>query len=106
MADMCKCCNCGAIFPVEDVARIEECVGEFWGAPAFEHWDACPVCKDTDIEDYEPMEYWVSYYLQDGTQTGGTLTVTNKENAYDQLEEQLKKIHGDNYGGIADYGEN
>lgn len=53
MADMCKCRNCGAIFPVDDRLIVKECVGEFWGAPAYESWDACPVCKDTDIEDYD-----------------------------------------------------
>ena len=44
---------------------------------------------------------WVSYWLQDGTQTGATLQAED----YDDIERQLKEIHGDMYSdGIADYG--
>lgn len=45
-------------------------------------------------------EWWVSYYLQDGTQCGGTYMAKDD----DELEAILEKEHGDMYGGIADYG--
>ena len=106
MADYYRCLDCGAIFKVEDSLTVEECVGEFWGQPAYERWAACPHCKSTDLEEYKGREYWVSYTLQDGTQTGATLTVNDagEYDAYDEIEEQLKEMHGDMLADIADYG--
>ena len=48
-----ECAECGAIFDAEERATIKECVGEFWGAPAYEYWNACPYCKSTEIMEYE-----------------------------------------------------
>ena len=106
MCDMYRCLDCGNIFKAEDAEEIQECVGEFWGMPAYEHWAACPSCKSTELEDYEGKEYWVSYTLQDGTQTGATLTINGAypESVYDELVEELKKMHGEDFGDIADYG--
>ena len=52
-------------------------------------------CTDT-----AKKKWWVSYYLQDGTQCGGTYMAKDD----DELEAILEREHGDMYGGIADYG--
>lgn len=44
-----KCNECDAVFDEPDTYR--ECVGEFWGTPAYEEFDICPVCKSDDIEE-------------------------------------------------------
>lgn len=105
MCDMYRCLDCGNIFKAEDARIVEECVGEFWGAPAYERWDACPECVSTDLEEYEPLECWVSYYLNDGTQCNAIITVNGaySENIYDEIKEHLKKEHGDHLGEIDDY---
>ena len=46
-------------------------------------------------------KFWVSYWLQDGRQTGATLEAKD----YNDIERQLMEMHGDMYGDIADYGE-
>lgn len=50
------------------------------------------------------MLVWVSYYLQDGTQTGCTLEIAG-ENPEREITEALMESHGDMYGGIADWDE-
>jgi len=104
MAEYYRCVDCGNVFKTEDASCVTDCVGEFWGVPAYEKWHACPSCMSTDLEEYEPKKYWVSLYLQDGTQTGATLTINGANDNYDELEYECKRRFGDVFGGIADYG--
>lgn len=46
---MFKCEDCGATF--EEVSTYQECVGEYWGAPAYETFGCCPRCKSTEFEE-------------------------------------------------------
>lgn len=48
-----KCCDCGRVF--EEPRVFDECVGEFWGAPAYERVECCPYC-DGDFEDYDEFD--------------------------------------------------
>lgn len=50
---MIKCCECGEIFEDDEVESRSECVGEFWGSPAYMSIDVCPFCGSDEIEDYE-----------------------------------------------------
>lgn len=43
------CYDCKRTTDLPDT--YEECVGEYWGIPAFERFPCCPFCKGTDIED-------------------------------------------------------
>lgn len=60
---MFKCCNCGCIFTENDAGTYQECVGEFWGAPAYETFMCCPECKSDEFDDYE--EEWEDYREDD-----------------------------------------
>lgn len=59
-----KCEDCGTIFREDEMGYYEECVGEFWGAPAYERFCVCPKCgsdyieevEDSDVEDYTIYE--------------------------------------------------
>lgn len=51
-----KCYECGAIFDEDDAETRRECVGEFWGSPAYESYSICPVCHSDDLEEYEESE--------------------------------------------------
>lgn len=51
-----KCCDCGHIFSEDDAGVYRECVGEFWGAPAWEEFVACPECGGIDLDDAEEEE--------------------------------------------------
>ena len=51
-----KCDDCGCITLDEDLIRIKEYMGECFGFPAYETWDACPNCKSTEIYEYEEEE--------------------------------------------------
>ena len=52
MAKM-RCYDCDAVFDEEDAETRSECVGEFWGSPAYQNYAVCPFCHSEDIEEYE-----------------------------------------------------
>ena len=105
MCDMYRCTDCGKIFKAEDARVVEDLVGEYMGRPAYERWDACPECVSTDLEEYKAVEYWVSYYLNDGTQCTATITINGAypDSIYSEIEDRLKREHGDHLGEIVDY---
>lgn len=45
------CYNCGKSF--DEPRYYRECMGEFWGAPAYETFEVCPYCGDDCIESRE-----------------------------------------------------
>ena len=51
-----KCYRCGYIFDEENAGIKQECVGEFWGAPAYMNYNVCPNCDSDDIGDNEESE--------------------------------------------------
>lgn len=51
---MLRCADCGWVGEPEELKRIEEFRGEFWGVPAYEAMYYCPVCGSDDIDDYIP----------------------------------------------------
>jgi len=48
---MYRCPDCGLEF--ETPVRVRECIGEFWGAPAYEEYSTCPRCE---CEHYEEIK--------------------------------------------------
>lgn len=48
-----KCTECGTIFTSEDAGTVSERVGEFWGAPAYNDFVACPRCLCTELDPYD-----------------------------------------------------
>ena len=51
---MFYCNDCGAEF--EEPATQYENQGEFWGAPAWEAFGACPCCGSTDYDEMRRCE--------------------------------------------------
>lgn len=51
-----KCYDCGNVFDEEDADTVSEKVGEFWGAPAYMDYNACPNCRSTGVETYTEEE--------------------------------------------------
>lgn len=51
-----KCCLCGAELEFDDLKRIEESRGEFWGTPCYETIYVCPHCGSDDIEELEEYD--------------------------------------------------
>lgn len=60
------CLDCGELF--EEPAVTYENQGEFWGAPAWEAWGACPNCGSTEYDHAEQCERCGEYFaeLEDG----------------------------------------
>ena len=56
-----RCCNCGCVFDPDDAKTYQECVGEFWGTPAYETFCCCPECGSDELEDYVEEEDWEDY---------------------------------------------
>ena len=50
---MIRCNSCHEVFDEDDLDYDHECVGEFWGAPAYQDYPKCPECGSDDIEDFE-----------------------------------------------------
>lgn len=44
-----RCCECGEEFDTPDTSR--ECIGEFWGTPAYMDFDVCPRCGSDEFEE-------------------------------------------------------
>lgn len=53
---MFRCNYCGKFFDEPD--SYKECMGEFWGAPAYEEFSCCPYCKDTNFEKFREPEFY------------------------------------------------
>lgn len=49
---MVKCEDCGWIGEPEDLKRVEESRGEFWGAPCWETMYYCPCCGGDCLDYY------------------------------------------------------
>ena len=45
------CLDCGEIFDEDELDSYEECVGEYWGTPAYETFGICPNCQSDAWED-------------------------------------------------------
>lgn len=41
---MYRCEECGHLFEEGEQEHISECVGEYWGSPAYQEYDVCPCC--------------------------------------------------------------
>ena len=51
-----KCCNCDCVFDEQDAGERSECVGEFWGSPAYQTYMVCPECDSEEIDEYTEDE--------------------------------------------------
>lgn len=51
-----KCDNCGKIFDSDEIKVISEYMGEFWGMPAYEDFEACPYCDSYEIDNVKENE--------------------------------------------------
>lgn len=50
MQTMLRCLCCGAGFSPAEAKEVSECIGEYWGTPAFETFQYCPKCDEDAIE--------------------------------------------------------
>ena len=51
-----RCYDCGEVFEEEDADSRSECVGEFWGSPAYDTIPICPFCHSDELEEYDEKE--------------------------------------------------
>ena len=51
-----KCNNCGETFDEDDAEERRDCVGEFWGSPAYDSVMVCPECGSDEIEETDEGE--------------------------------------------------
>lgn len=51
-----KCDNCGKTFDSDEIKIISEYMGEFWGMPAYEDFEACPYCDSYEIDNVKENE--------------------------------------------------
>ena len=50
------CCECERAFEEEDAKVVHDCVGEFWGVPAYQDFLECPFCGSDMLEDYNGQD--------------------------------------------------
>lgn len=55
------CPHCEQYFDEEELTTRQECIGEYWGSPAYETFNTCPYCGDDEVvseeDDDFPPEY-------------------------------------------------
>ena len=79
---MIICGECGKRFGEEEIKTVSECVGEYWGVPAYQDYGTCPFCGSDCIEEEK-------YRLMvDGTTED---TFDDKDKALEALKELLKE---------------
>jgi len=49
-------CEHGHIFDESELQYRRECVGEFWGMPAYQDIGICPECGTDEWDEYEELE--------------------------------------------------
>lgn len=49
------CNECGNIFDEDEVCKMQDYRGEYWGTPAYEEISVCPYCHG-DFEEYHEEE--------------------------------------------------
>lgn len=93
-----KCDNCGEVCYEEELGSYQECVGEFWGAPAYETFSCCPRCGSDEVYEWdEDNERYLDDYLNDDDDDYNKAEMEY----YDEL---LKEMHL-NEDETLDYGE-
>lgn len=55
------CLECGKVFEDDEIVHWQECVGEFWGFPAYKTFSGCPSCEGA-YEDAEECENCGKYF--------------------------------------------
>lgn len=45
------CTHCGNYFGSDELHYRRECVGEFWGTPAYDDFPECPYCGSEEFVD-------------------------------------------------------
>lgn len=50
------CTNCERFINEEDIDTRQECMGSFWGSPAYETFAICPHCGSDEVINEEDME--------------------------------------------------
>ena len=48
---MIICGECEKRFDEEEIKTVSECVGEYWGVPAYQDYGTCPFCGSDCIEE-------------------------------------------------------
>jgi len=51
------CTDCGRYFDDEEADYRQECVGEFWGTPAYETFMMCPHCRSEEWIDEDDVDF-------------------------------------------------
>ena len=65
---MYKCLECGNLFEEGEQKRMRECVGEYWGSPAYQEYAVCPCCGGS-YEEISPCKLCGGYEsLESGEQ--------------------------------------
>lgn len=57
---MYKCLGCGHLFEEGEQKTYRECVGEYFGTPAYEEYSGCPICEEA-YEEIEPCKICGGY---------------------------------------------
>ena len=60
-----KCEDCEQVFDATELKHEKECIGEYWGAPAYREYDVCPHCGSEEL-----YKVWPCMRCGEYTETG------------------------------------
>ena len=60
---MYRCFECCNVFREDEIDRVREEVGEFWGTPAYEERGVCPVCHSYEYGECETCECCGNFFF-------------------------------------------
>ena len=64
------CERCKRHFNSEDANTRTECIGEFWGTPAYEDYDCCPYCGSDELAEAVACEICGKFHYEEDLNGG------------------------------------
>ena len=55
------CPDCERYFDSSEIHYRRECMGEFWGSPAYDEFPECPYCHGDDLVTEDDMDFPPEY---------------------------------------------
>ena len=62
---ICNNKRCQTVFDEDELRIVRECVGEFWGVPAYQEYGTCPCCESEYYSEARRCENCGEYLHED-----------------------------------------
>lgn len=83
---ICNNRRCQTVFDEDELRIVRECVGEYWGTPAYQEYGTCPCCKSDDYSEAEQCEECGEYFNEREVSMYDSMNICDR--CYEELYEE------------------